>query len=249
MTNPISTLPSAQLPTSATPLIDPASGLATPLFYRFLTGLFLRTGGASGTSASDVAEEARAALTTATDAQQQAALAQETATTASATASAAQATASTAEGQAQLATVAAQNAITSSCQRAANLGDVASALSARSNLGVAGFFANFQIDSPTSGLTRYFPLPVACTLPANFAGTQAFAGTAPTHSAPLTIQRRHGGTTSYIGTVTVAPGSGFVVTLQGAVSFAAGDVIVVQCPSPADATLAALGLTLYLTLA
>lgn len=248
MTNPVSSLPSAQLPNTNTTLIDLTSGIATPLFHRFLTGLFLRTGGASGTSSADVEAVAKAALTTATDAQQQAAIATSTAQAADATAALANSTANNAATTAGAAIGLAQSVQSSSLQRSSNLSDLTSPTAARANLGVSVLGANFQIDTLSANLTRFFPLVVACTLPANFAGTQAVAAVLPTASTPLTISKWHAGVTTAIGTVTMAPGSGFTLSIQPAVQFAAGDALVVKCPSVPDATCAQLGLTLSLTL-
>lgn len=77
------------LPTPASPIADPSSGVVTTAWWYFFNRLTTRTGGAQGVNSSDVEASATAAQTAATSAQSSAAAAQTAATTAQATANAA----------------------------------------------------------------------------------------------------------------------------------------------------------------
>lgn len=83
------------------------------------------------------------------------------------------------------------------------------------------------------------------TIPAGMAGSRGSSGTAPTGPAVLSI-RKNG---TEVGTATW-PAAGTTATLQmaSATSFAAGDILSVSAPAPADATLADVSMTIAATL-
>lgn len=249
MTNPVSNLPSAQLPVPTTQIVD-ETGAATPLFHRFLTGLFLRTGGAAGASSSDTLAIAEAALTAAGIAQTDATLAQNTANTAATTAATAQATASSALNSASYAATVANNCVSTQLTKANNLSDVSSSSSARTNLKVAIVPVCVMYDTLSSGLVRYYPVVTPLTIPANLAGTKVYAGTVPTTNAIFTVGYIRSGVAVTIGTINVVNGghTGIVLSTQSAVSLVAGDILTITAPSPADATLAYLSITLAPTI-
>ena len=153
MTNPISQVPSAQMPQIGEALVDPATGSPTSLFHQFLRGLWQRTGGAAGVDSANTNTIAQAAQTTATNASQ-------TATSANATAIQAAAGVANAQDTANNASAAAASAINLASHyvqsiallKANNLGDLASPPAARVNLGL-------QTIPPSSRLT---PARVAC---------------------------------------------------------------------------------------
>lgn len=250
MTNPVSNLPSAQLPVPNEMIINP-DGTATPLLHRFLTGLYLRTGGAAGASSSDTQAIAEAALTAATIAQGDAAVAQAAANAAAAAAGTAQNTANTASTEAGVALSSAQHALASQLSRSNNLDDVGSSSTARSNLSVAIVPAVFVYDGTiTSSATRYWPVVTPLTIPANLFGTRIYAGTVGTADAVFTVSYIRSGTSHSIGTITVVNGghTGTVLSVQTSVNVVAGDTLTVTAPSIADATLANLSITLAPTI-
>ena len=94
---------------------------------------------------------------------------------------------------------------------------------------------------PPNGLIVFtYVAPRTFTITANFVGSQAKAGTAATASAVFTI-RKNGAS---IGTVTLAASATTGTFSGAAASFVAGDVLTILAPSPADATLADIGITL-----
>ena len=88
-------------------------------------------------------------------------------------------------------------------------------------------------------------LPFAVSIPANFAGTVSYAGTAPTAAVAITVNHVAAGTLSALGTATLTAGSQTAATLstQAAAALAAGDVLQLVLPATADATLADLAVT------
>ena len=100
--------------------------------------------------------------------------------------------------------------------------------------------------SPAAGqvVERYiFATPV--TFPAGLGGSYGTAGTAATASASFTIAKNG----AAIGTMAFAAGATAAsFTMSGATFFAAGDVLTISAPTPADATLANLAWTLAGTL-
>ncbi len=92
-----------------------------------------------------------------------------------------------------------------------------------------------------SAMVFQFVVPRAIALPVNLAGSLAKAGTAATSAAAFTL-RKNG---SNIGTVDFAPAAATATfALPGGTAFAAGDVLEILAPSPQDATLADVSITL-----
>lgn len=92
-----------------------------------------------------------------------------------------------------------------------------------------------------SAMVFQFVVPRAIALPANLAGSLAKVGTAATSAASFTL-RRNG---ANIGTIDFAAGSATATfALAGGAVFAAGDVLEILAPSPQDATLADVSITL-----
>lgn len=97
------------------------------------------------------------------------------------------------------------------------------------------------LGKPLSGETLYlFVAPRGFTLPMNLPNSQGKAGTAATGVATFNIQKN--GTT--VGTCTFTGGTTAAFSLATSVSFAAGDELSVVAPSPADASLANIAITL-----
>jgi hypothetical protein len=99
---------------------------------------------------------------------------------------------------------------------------------------------------PAASAVYSVVVPYSMTLQANFAGTVVYDSTQATANAVFTVNHISGGTTTAIGTLTIAPSSHTSVTLstQAAVTMAAGDVLQLVAPSSPDATLANLAVTM-----
>jgi hypothetical protein len=90
--------------------------------------------------------------------------------------------------------------------------------------------------SPAAGqvVERYI-FATGVTFPAGLSGSYGTAGTAATASASFTIARNG----SAVGTMSFAAGAASATfTMASATAFAAGDVLTLTAPAPADATLA-----------
>lgn len=97
---------------------------------------------------------------------------------------------------------------------------------------------------PLAGQVVHVPVAQAVTLAANFAGTQAYAGIAPTASAAFALAYIRTGTATTIGTVTFAAGAQTAtLSTQAAVALLAGDVLRLTAPATQDTTLANVGVT------
>lgn len=248
MANPISQIPGAQLPPITEAIAD-KDGHPTIIFHRFMTGLFLRTGGAAGVSAGDAAAVADQAIKTATQASSQAQHAQLTANQANATANAAIATSSAANTTANTAVTSAQTAQSASLQRFNNLGDLLDASVGRHNLGVDLLPCVYQFDTLPANLRRGVPLVYNGRIETNLAGTRAWWNTASTSDAVFIVSYVRNGIDTRIGTITlVNHGSGVQLSIQAAVNLLVGDTLVVQCPSVPDSTLAQVAITIPLTI-
>ena len=126
-----------------------------------------------------------------------------------------------------------------------NLSDLANAATARSNLGVAAPVYDVSVflpGQPADGALLARVLAArAFTLPAGASGSAAYAGTAATGSATVTIQKNGAG----VGTIDwSAAGQTGAFTVGSPVSFSAGDKLELVAPSPQDGTLADLSITL-----
>lgn len=97
---------------------------------------------------------------------------------------------------------------------------------------------------PAAGQTYNLVLPIAVSIPADFAGTVVFDNTEATADAEFTVNQISGGVVTAIGSVTILPASKTAATLsvQAQVDFAAGDVLQLVAPVQ-DATLADLSVT------
>lgn len=85
-------------------------------------------------------------------------------------------------------------------------------------------------------------IPPACTFPSGGAGSSGTAGTAATASTTLTAKKNG---TAFATFVWAAAGTGATVTLASATSFnGTSDVLSLDGPATADATLAKLGINL-----
>ena len=93
---------------------------------------------------------------------------------------------------------------------------------------------------------KRFVAPMTMTIPANFAGSRAYAEVAATATTVLYINKNGTG----IGTITFTAGSQvgtFAMTVPGVdVGLVAGDFVKVYTTSTQDATLAELGITLLI---
>jgi hypothetical protein len=88
------------------------------------------------------------------------------------------------------------------------------------------------------------PLIVPITIAANFSGSYAVAGVAATASSVFTLAYTRSGVTTTIGTITFAA-AGTVGTLaSSAYTSQANDILTLTAPSPADLTLANIGISI-----
>ncbi len=104
---------------------------------------------------------------------------------------------------------------------------------------------------PAAGQVYNIPIVIPLLLPANLAGTATCDGTHTTADAVFTINKISGASAATAATVTIRPpsGAGQDITqrsTQDAVNFAAGDILQLVAPAPADATLADIGITLLM---
>ena len=245
MTNPISQIPNAPLPPISQQIVA-ADGLATSQFYRFLLGLWSRTGGALGVNTSDTVQVATQALQTANTASQQS----QTTSAGLAVVQLEIATLSnelaTVSNTASSASTTANNNQSLMLLKVANLNDVGSKAAARLNLGVGTYPAVYSFDTLPVGLRRGIPLIFPVATSANLAGTQVWWDVAPTSDAVFHVSSKNLGA---IGTITIAAaGTGVVFSLQAAVVLTVGDTLIVTCPSPVDGSLSRVGITIPLTL-
>lgn len=248
MTNPVSATPSAQLPVPTSQLVD-QNGVATPDFHRFLTGLYLRTGGGAGASTSDAQQVAEAALTAASLAGEEATQAQSTATSAEAAAAAAQSTADSAVTYAAQAGTVANQALATQLTASKNLSDLPSPPAARTAIGTPYVMFVMCVDVCVDGLTRFIPVLFPITIGANLAGCRTWCGVLPTADALFTVGYIRSGVQHTIGQIKfVHASTSSYMPVCDPINLVAGDVITLQCPSPPDATLAEVGISLRLTI-
>ena len=244
MTNPVSQIPSAQLP-QIDDVISSTDGTPTLLFHRFITGIWQRTGGAAGVNNSDVATVAQDALTIGNAASTAAQAATNTATAAQTSANNALTLAQSALTQANIATNTASAAAGGALLRSNNLSDLNSANAARINIGLSVFPVTVSFDTCPASLKRGIPIARAMQLPTNLAGTTAWWGVPATGTVTFVVGKSRGPSSAVtsIGSIQVGAGTGINLSIQAAVSFAVGDCLVVTCPASPDATLAEVAFT------
>ena len=99
---------------------------------------------------------------------------------------------------------------------------------------------------PAVSAVFHLVMAMAVVIPANFAGTVAYAGTVASANATFTLNHISGATTTEIGTIifNTTGHTAIALSTQAAVSVAAGDVLQLVAPALQDATLADLGLTI-----
>lgn len=100
--------------------------------------------------------------------------------------------------------------------------------------------------APAAGSTFWiFPLANHFTIPANFAGSYASVGTAPTGAVSFTIAYIRAGTQTTIGTINFMAG-GYTASFTDAaqIVLSPGDLLVAVAPSVSDSTLSNLGFAL-----
>lgn len=194
--------------------------------------------GASVTNIADAADSANAAGTAAANAAASALAAVDAAATAIAAANAAVAAAeATNEGLIEDVNA----AIATSNDAAAALQDRVDALDA------ATWMYDVTLttpEAPADGakLVNFKP-NLALTLPANLTGSNLIADVAATSSSVFSIQKNG----VQVATITVdAADTTGTLSTQAAVAFSATDKLTIVAPAPADATLAAVGITLHL---
>ncbi len=123
--------------------------------------------------------------------------------------------------------------------------DDTTAAAQRATLGVGVTTVAFSVaGAPTSGLVVPFTANYAYTYAANLAGSNMRCVVAPTSLATFVLALNG----AAIGNITIAGGA-FTGTMPivSSGSIAAGDILTLTCPSPADATLATLSFSLALT--
>jgi len=106
-----------------------------------------------------------------------------------------------------------------------------------------------QAGKPTAGQVWNIVLPYPINVPANLAGTVVYAGVAPTANAVFTVNYIRAGTTTTIGSATLAAGSqtSLSFSTQALVALLAGDVLQLVYPNPQDATLSGVSFTIALS--
>ena len=101
---------------------------------------------------------------------------------------------------------------------------------------------------PPAGLMVNVPVSIPLAVPAGLSGTTVYANSLAGAGAIFTFNRIRAGATLTLGTVTITPVSHTSCTLAGAGgSLAVGDDLQIVAPSPQDANLADVGVTILTT--
>jgi hypothetical protein len=97
---------------------------------------------------------------------------------------------------------------------------------------------------PSNGQVYNVVLPIACTIAADFSGSVVYAGSVTTANAEFLLRQISNGVTTTVGTATFTSASNTSCQWSSqALSFSAGDVLQLVAPSPQDATLADIGIS------
>lgn len=111
--------------------------------------------------------------------------------------------------------------------------------------GLVAELASFLPGVVAAGARVRLALTGPITLPAGLTGSEATARVAAASAVTVTLNKISGGTTTAIGSISWAAGNtAGTFTLAEATSFAPGDLIEELWPTPADATLADVAITL-----
>jgi hypothetical protein len=106
----------------------------------------------------------------------------------------------------------------------------------------------FMPTTPGANVIVRVVSPRAATYPASLTGSNCVAKTGATSSTTITINQIHSGTSTAVATAVFAASGGSnqtcTFTAASAITLAATDVIEFAFPSPADATLANIAITL-----
>ena len=100
--------------------------------------------------------------------------------------------------------------------------------------------------SPASNvLLWYIPAVLVFTIPANFTGSLAVAGTSATSTSIFTLQYIRSGISTTLGSVTFSASSNVgVFSSSSSYTSQIGDILTLTSPSSSDATLANIGISI-----
>lgn len=239
----------AQFPSITVPLVDASGNMTTAWYNSLFLPIYNRTGGASGVSTTTITTQITAVTAISNAAQTAADNALNQVETAEASIAVINSELAAVEALASNANSTATAAIGNALLKTSNLGDLTSAATARSNLGVGVFPLMVNFDTVPSGLVRYYPVTRNYNILPNFGGSASWCGVFPTANAIFSIGLIRLSVPTPIGTCTLINGGPTSVFAGVGINLLAGDVLTVRCPAFADATLAMVGINLALTLA
>lgn len=100
-------------------------------------------------------------------------------------------------------------------------------------------------DKPGDGQMIHFALidDVPITIPSGFTGTKSYVGTNPASTAVFTLYYVRSGSPTSIGTLSISTGGTVTLTSSSGYTSSSGDTLRMTAPSPQDATLADVCLT------
>jgi hypothetical protein len=101
---------------------------------------------------------------------------------------------------------------------------------------------------PANGQVYNVVLPIPCTIAADFSGSGVYAGSIATGNAEFLLRRISNGESTTIGTATFTSASHTSCQWSSqATTMVAGDVLQLVAPTPQDATLADIGISVLAT--